>query len=80
MTNSSKLYLGKQTIDKTDLKGKFEVFITEEGNLDVGIYDRGASVEKIFNKDDYEYDVIVVKKDKDKVLINLIFERFNLQW
>ncbi len=68
--------LNINSINRQDLHGNVDVEIRENGDLNMGLYDRGETVEKIFGSDEYEYDLTVKKEDAEMVLLYLLKEKF----
>lgn len=64
-------------INRKDLQGSIDISIQENGDLNMGLYDRGETVEKIFGDDEYEYDLTVKKENAEMVLLHLMKEKFS---
>ena len=62
-------------VNKKGYRGKIDISIKENGDLDMGLFEFGELVEK-FMGGDHEVDVIVAKEDKDSVLLQLIQDKF----
>ncbi len=62
-------------VEKEGYRGKIDISIKENGDLDMGLFEFGEMVEK-YKGGDYEYDLVVAKEDKDSVLLHLIKEKF----
>ena len=77
MEKITQLKLRDDVVETVEGKNYYNdsVNIEDNGNLNVGSFDFGPEVDKMWGHD-YEYDITIEKECKDSVLLLLIQEHF----